>query len=372
MARLGGECDFVKDVAVWYPLHVIMMILGAPAEDEAFMLKLTQELFGSTDSEMRRDAHSSDLDATVKDMFAYFGALSAARRAQPRDDLASVIANATIDGKPLNDLDALSYYVIVATAGHDTTSASISGGLHGLLQHPEEFARLRLQPELLPGAVDEMIRWSSPVRHFFRTATRDYVLRGKTIRAGDALMMCYPSANQDEDVFEEPQRFKVDRAHGKHLAFGYGPHVCIGQYLARMELRALYAELLARVEHIELTAATRGVESSFVSGLKSLPIRYRMRDIACTPLSPGPSPASGRGESVRLSPLSRSRERGRGRGSSHNRSHPKKISVAAFIRLDLDAAVDGITVDHLLQHRCFLTSEHRNKTTIVRFESSDN
>lgn len=277
MARLGGECDFVKDVAVWYPLRVVMMILGVPEEDEPLMLKLTQELFGSTDKEMRRDANSTDVDATVKDMFAYFGALSADRRAHPHNDLASVIANAAIEGKPLGDLEALSYYVIVATAGHDTTSASISGGLHGLLQFPDELTKLRQHPELMANAIDEMLRWSTPVRHFFRNATQDYVLRGKHIKAGDALMMCYPSANQDEEVFEEPHRFKVDRTQGKHLAFGYGPHVCLGQYLARMELRALYTELLARVEHIELAGPTRGVESSFVSGLKNLPIRYRMR-----------------------------------------------------------------------------------------------
>jgi cytochrome P450 len=276
MERLGGQCDFVKDIAVWYPLHVIMMILGVPPEDEIFMLKLTQEIFASTDPELKRNTDKNALEQTVQEMFAYFGKLTAERRAYPRDDLSSVIANALIDGKPIADLEALSYYVLIATAGHDTTSASMSSGLLGLIQHPDEMAKLRQHPELLPDAINEMIRWATPVRHFFRTATRDYVLRGKKIRAGDGLMMCYPSANQDEEIFDDPHLFKVDRTGSKQLAFGFGPHVCIGQHLARMELRALYTELLARVEHVELAGVTRGVESSFVSGLKNLPIRYQM------------------------------------------------------------------------------------------------
>ena len=181
-----------------------------------------------------------------------------------------------IDGKPIGDMELLSYYTIIITAGHDTTSSSMAGGLLALIQNPAELNKLRENPELLTSAVDEMIRWTTPVRHFFRSATQDYVLRGKKIRAGDALMMCYPSANQDEDVFEQPEVFKVDRLTGKHIAFGYGPHLCIGQHLARMELRALYKELLARVEHIELAGQPKGVEATFVSGLKSLPIRYRM------------------------------------------------------------------------------------------------
>ena len=276
MAAMGGQCDFVKDVSVWYPLRVIMLILGIPQSDEVKMLRLTQQIFGSTDADMQREADSTDLAPVVNELFAYFSAIAANRRANPTLDVASLIANAMIDGKPIGDMELLSYYTIIITAGHDTTSSSMAGGLLALIQNPAELNKLRENPELLTSAVDEMIRWTTPVRHFFRSATQDYVLRGKKIRAGDALMMCYPSANQDEDVFEQPEVFKVDRPTGKHIAFGYGPHLCIGQHLARMELRALYKELLARVEHIELAGQPKGVEATFVSGLKSLPIRYRM------------------------------------------------------------------------------------------------
>lgn len=277
MASLNGECDFVNDIAIRYPLRVIMMILGIPSKDEALMLKLTQEIFGTQDPEMRRDKESSDVKATVDDCFAYFTQVIEDRRANPVDDIASVIANAQIDGKPIGLLEAISYYVLVATAGHDTTSSSTSGGMLALIQNPDQLEKLRADPQLLSSAVDEMIRFTTPVKHFFRTAKEDYVLRGRTIRAGDSLMMCYPSANQDEEVFEDPLAFKVDRQPAnKHLAFGFGPHVCLGQHLARQEIRALFVELLKRLEHVELAGDPATTRSTFVNGLKRLPIRFRL------------------------------------------------------------------------------------------------
>lgn len=276
MAAREGACDFVGEVAVWYPLHVIMMILGAPESDEPRMLKLTQELFGPQDPDMQRQKSAADM-GTVQDFFAYFTAMTEERRADPRDDVATVIANARIDGRPIGHLEAMSYYIIVATAGHDTTSASTSGGMLALIRNPEQLARLKADPALIPSAVDEMIRWTTPVKHFMRTATEDYVLGGQTIRAGDALMLLYHAANRDEAVFEDPLSFRVDRSPNRHIAFGYGPHLCLGQYLAKMEMRALFAELLPRVESIELAGEPAFVQSSFVSGLKRLPVRYRMR-----------------------------------------------------------------------------------------------
>ena len=271
MESMGGACDFARDIANWYPLRVIMTILGVPVEDEAFMLRLTQELLGSTDPEIRRKGARRE---TYKDFFAYFARMTADRRRSPRDDVATVIANATLDGRPIGDLEASSYYVIIATAGHDTTSSTTSGGLLALMQTPGALDRLRAEPVLLARAVDEMIRFVSPVKHFFRTATEDYVLRGQQIRAGDSLMMCYPSGNRDEDVFEDPFDFRIDRSPNRHLAFGFGAHLCLGMHLARMEIRALFRELLPRLDHVELAGAPAWVEASFVSGLKRLPIRY--------------------------------------------------------------------------------------------------
>ncbi len=277
MEAQGGECDFVSDVAVWYPLRVIMMILGVPREDEPTMLRLTQELFGSTDADLSREDENTSIDMnTVTEFFDYFTKLTEARRANPQDDVASIIANAEINGEPIGHLEAMSYYIIVATAGHDTTSSSTAGGLLALLENPDQLAQLRANPDLLPSAIDEMIRWSTPVKHFMRTATADYELRGKTIKEGDSLFLFYPSGNRDEEVFDDPFQFRIDRTPNKHLAFGYGAHVCLGQHLAKMEIKALYDELLPRLDSIELAGEPSRVAANFVSGLKRLPIRYTL------------------------------------------------------------------------------------------------
>jgi cytochrome P450 len=276
MAEYGGECDFVTQVAVHYPLYVILSLLGLPESDFPRLLKLTQELFGGDDEELRRGASEEDVMATLLDFLTYFQDLTNARRAVPTDDLASAIANATVDGEPLSDYDAASYYVIIATAGHDTTSSTISGGLHALLQHPGELARLRDDPALLPTAVDEMIRWVTPVKQFMRTATADTRVGEVDIARGEAMLLSYPSANRDEEVFDDPFRFDVGRDPNKHLAFGFGVHYCLGAALARMETRALFAELLSRLESIELAGQPEAIATLFVGGLKHLPIRYTL------------------------------------------------------------------------------------------------
>lgn len=278
MAEHGGECDFVKDVAIWYPLRVIMEILGVPDEDEPLMLKLTQELFGPADPDNQRSFDPMDFFKVVEDFEAYFAELTKARRAQPTDDVASVIANAKFDGEPMPEIDANGYYMIIATAGHDTTSASSAGGLLALLENPDQMQKLRGDlDQYLPTAIDETIRWVSPVRHFMRTATEDFALRDKTIKAGESAILWYPSANRDADIFSDPFAFRVDRKEAKQLAFGFGAHVCLGQHLARMEMTALYREMFKRVQDIELAGEPRYTHSTFVGGLKSLPIRYRMK-----------------------------------------------------------------------------------------------
>ena len=277
MEELGDECDFVKDIAVWFPLRVIMSILGVPAEDIPLMMKLTQEMFGSSDPDTRRSFEMNSLKDVIDDFDKYFEELTVRKRKHPTNDVASLIANAEIDGKQIPQTETNGYYIIIATAGHDTTSSSIAGGLLALIQHRDQLARLKSSPEqLMSGAVNEMIRWVTPVRQFMRTTTHDCVVGGQEIPEGDSLALWYPSANRDDDVFEDPDDFKIDREGSKHLAFGYGAHVCLGQHLARMEMEIFFTELLKRVGHIELAGTPRYSEATFVGGLKSLPIQYKM------------------------------------------------------------------------------------------------
>ena len=283
MLEKGGQCDFVADVALGYPLHVIMEILGVPQQDEPRMLKLTQELFGAQDPDTARirealspEQFSVMMQAVVNDFGAYFRAITEDRRRSPRDDLATVIANARIGGEYMPDHDATSYYMIVATAGHDTTSSSTAGAIWALAEDPEQFARVRANPELIPGLVDEAIRWMTPVKHFMRSATDDTELGGRRIAKGDWLMLCYASGNRDEDVFEEPFKFRCDRKPNRHIAFGYGAHLCLGQYLAKLEMRILFEELLPRLKSIALDGEVKMTQATFVNGPKKLPIRFEL------------------------------------------------------------------------------------------------
>ena len=285
MADLGGECDFVADVALTFPLRVIMEILGVPEADEPRMLKLTQELFGSTDPDLNRskqemgedfESNLAMVQSVIGDFFGYFDAITQDRRANPREDLSTFIANGRIDGEPMGSMEAMSYYVIVATAGHDTTSSSTAGAVWGMCEHPSEFAKVKADPALIPGLIDEAIRWTTPVKHFMRSATADTELRDRKIAKGDWLFLSYPSGNRDEEVFEEPDAFRVDRKPNRHLAFGYGAHVCLGQHLAKMEMRILFEELMSRLQSLELGGEPKRSAATFVGGPKSLPIRYRM------------------------------------------------------------------------------------------------
>lgn len=276
MAERGGECDFVQEVAVNFPLYVIMSLLGIPESDFPRMLTYTQELFGSDDAELQRGVTMEERGLALFDMFTYFNEITASRRAQPTEDLASAIANARIDGEPLSDIESVSYYLIVATAGHDTTSATISGGLHALAENRDQLHRLQRNPELLPLAVEEMIRWVTPVKEFMRTAQRDTEIRGVPIAAGDSLLLAYPSGNRDEDIFTDPFRFDVGRDPNKHVAFGYGVHFCLGAALARMEINSFYSELLPRLTSVELAGKPEHTATIFVGGLKHLPIKYSL------------------------------------------------------------------------------------------------
>lgn len=277
MVDEGPECDFVQQVAVNYPLYMIMTLLGVPESDFAFMLKLTQELFGSDDDEFKRGTSMEEQGMALLEMFQYFTELTASRRANPTDDLASTIANATLDGEPLSDIDTVSYYSIIAAAGHDTSSASISGGMHALLQNPDQLARLQNDMSLMPLAVEEMVRWTTPVKEFMRTAQQDYEIRGVRIAKGESVLLSYVSGNRDEDVFVDPFRFDVGRDSNKHIAFGYGVHFCLGAALARMEINSFFSELLPRLRSAELAGVPQHMATTFVGGLKHLPVRYSLR-----------------------------------------------------------------------------------------------
>lgn len=276
MESLGGECDFAQDIAMHLPLNVILDILGLPESDYPRMLKLTQELFGSSDEELRRGSSPEDLIAVIQDFFAYFTKVTEERRLSPTDDLASAVANGKINGEELTMMQTISYYVIAATAGHDTTASAIAGGLQALIENPDQMEKLKKDPSLVLTAADEIIRWVTPVKHFMRTATEDYTISGVTIKKGESVLLAYPSANRDEEVFDKPNVFDISRSPNKHLAFGFGVHYCLGAMLARMEIKAILTELIPRLKSVELAGEPSLMKTLFVGGLKHLPIRYEM------------------------------------------------------------------------------------------------
>jgi cytochrome P450 len=279
MAAMDGRCDFVNDVALYFPLHVILSILGLPEDDYGRMLELTQEMFGAEDPDIARMGDDEAMLAVLLDFVNYFTALTTDRRAHPTGDLASVIANAEIAGNPLADLDTIGHYVIIATAGHDTTSSAIAAGLLALIEHPDQLALLQAQPELIDQHfADEIIRYVSPVKHFMRNCQESFTLRDVTFEPGDLLYLSFASANRDDEVFADPFRLDVRRENASsQLAFGFGRHFCLGAHLARMEIRALFKELLGRLDHIELAGEPQWTHAYFVEGPKRIPITYGLR-----------------------------------------------------------------------------------------------
>ncbi len=275
MIELGDNCDFVRDIAMYYPLRVILSILGLPRNAEETMLTLTQELFGGQDPALQRGEDMQSGLNVLTDFGDFFNKVIAEKKINPADDLASVLANATVDGEPMNTLDQMSYFIITATAGHDTTSAAISGGMKALIDHPDQMELLRRRPDLDMNAAKEMIRWTSPVRHMVRTAKGEIELAGKNIKPGDNLALWYPAANRDPENFANPNELDFSRDAKSQLAFGYGAHICLGQHLAALEVACFFRELLPRIKEIEMNGNPEWVQAIFVGGLKSLPIRYQ-------------------------------------------------------------------------------------------------
>lgn len=280
----GDEFDFHQDYIESYPLHIIMSLMGVPHEDWAYMLRLTHKFFGHVDEEQpdeKPDGNGSapvrgnNWTQAVQEISAYFTALGRKRRTNPKDDLISIIANAKVDGEYVDDLRANGLYLALATAGHDTTASTASQMVMAMAQHPDQFAFIKANPDGITGLFEEAVRFGSPVKHFMRNATADTEVAGQTIRAGDRLMMCYPSANRDEEVFYDPDSFDCRRDPNRHVGFGYGTHVCLGQHLARLDLRILFEELMPHIRSIELTAEPTYQASNFVAGMRSLPIRVK-------------------------------------------------------------------------------------------------
>jgi len=284
MAGLAPRCDFATDIAFRYPLKVVLDLIGVPPADHEMMLQLTHWLFTYADPDLKRPGSDPTNPAEITETWnivfnefkRYYEPIITDRRACPREDIASLIANGKVFGCPMEERAMISYYVIASTAGHDTTSATSATGMWVLAEQPELLARLKTEPSLIPKFVDETIRWASPVQQFVRSACVDYELRGRQIKKGDLLYLSYMSGNRDEEIFEDPFTFKPDRTPNQHIGFGYGGHSCLGQHLAKLEMRLLWEELLPRLESVEMAGEGRMAQSEFVCGPKSVPILFKM------------------------------------------------------------------------------------------------
>jgi len=275
-AAARGEGDFVADVSAPITIGVIADMLGVPPADRQLLFRWTNEVIAPEDPEFQTGTPQETLDRARLELFAYFKRLSDERRANPTRDIVSVVANGRVEGQPLPDFELLSYYLLLVAAGNETTRNAMTGGMLAFVENPGEWEKLRRDPALLDSAVEEIVRWTSPVIQFCRTPTQDYTLRGRTIRAGEPCCLFYPSANRDEDVFADPDVFRIDRQPNDHIGFGRGEHVCLGAHLARLELRTAFAHLRERLEHVELAGPPERALSSFVGGIKRVPMRWKI------------------------------------------------------------------------------------------------
>ncbi|MEE9607239.1 MAG: cytochrome P450 [Myxococcota bacterium] len=267
-----GECDFVQDLAAELPLQVICEMMGVPQQDRFKIFELSNRLIGFDDPEYSTSEEQGMIASA--EMFAYANQLAAERKANPGDDLVSRLINAEVDDESLTELEFSSFFLLLAVAGNETTRTVTSWGMHALMENPEQRERLVRDPSLIPSAVEEILRYAPAVHYFRRTATRDTELRGQQIKQGDKLTIWYPSANRDEEVFENPNAFDVARSPNEHVAFGIGEHFCLGANLARMELQEIFREIVTRLPDMELAAPPRRMRSNFINGCKEMRVRY--------------------------------------------------------------------------------------------------
>jgi cytochrome P450 len=268
--------DFVRDISAKITIAVIAEMLGVPRDDWELLFRWTNEIIAPQDPEFQHGTPEETIEGARLELFTYFHELSERRRHEPSDDIVSVVANGEVNGAPLPPVELLSYYFLLVVAGNETTRNAMTGGMLALVENPAEWEKLRRERRLLDSAVEEIVRWTTPVIQFARTATEDYTLRGRTIRAGESVCLFYPSANRDEDVFDAPFAFRVDRDPNPHIAFGMGEHVCLGAHLARLELRHAFGQLRERLDACEITGRVERVRSSFVGGIKRVPMRWRI------------------------------------------------------------------------------------------------
>ena len=272
------ECDFVTEISSKVPVAVIAEMLGVPRKDWPTIFRWTNEVIGGGDPEFQRGKDANETFAQARlEMFQYFTDLVEESRKHPGSDVTSIVSNAKVNGEPLPALELLSYLFLLVVAGNETTRNATSGGLLAFIENPEQFRRLKSDPTLIKSAVEEIVRWTSPVIQFARTAVSDAVVRGQKIRAGESVCLFYPSASRDEDVFVEPFKFDIGRNPNPHLSFGIGEHFCLGANLARLELAVIFAELAKRLDHAEMAGPVERLRSSFVGGIKHMPIRYKLK-----------------------------------------------------------------------------------------------
>jgi cholest-4-en-3-one 26-monooxygenase len=272
------DIDFVADVSAPITIAVIALMLGVPNEDWRLLFRWTNEIIAPEDPEFQRGRSATEtVEAARVEVFTYFKEIAEKRRRDPREDILSAVVQGRIDGQPLADFELLSYYFLLVVAGNETTRNAMTGGIQCFLDDPGEWQKLARDPGLVPGAVEETVRWITPVIQFARTATRDLTLRDKQIREGESVCLFYASGNRDEEIFDDPFSFRVDRHPNDHIGFGRGEHVCLGAHLARLELGTMYRQLRERLVSMERTGAVERVRSSFVGGIKRAPMRWELR-----------------------------------------------------------------------------------------------
>jgi cholest-4-en-3-one 26-monooxygenase len=273
-----GECDFVKEVSGPLPIAVIAWLLGLPKEDWGLLFEWTNKIIGAQDPEFQTEGVAPEDAArgTMIELFTYFSKLVEEKKKNPADDLVTLFTQMEVDGKKLELMDMLAWCLIITVAGNETTRNGTSGGMLAFVENQDQLRKLQAQPSLMRDAVEEVVRWSTPIIHFARTATADTQLRDKKIKQGDALALFYPSANRDEEIFEDPFQFRIDRRPNRHLGFGVGEHFCLGAHLARLEMEVAYKYLLPRIEEVELAGPVERLHSSLVGGIRHLPIRYKL------------------------------------------------------------------------------------------------
>jgi cholest-4-en-3-one 26-monooxygenase len=271
-----GSCDFVSEVAAELPLQAIAEFLGVPQEDRRMIFDWSNQMIGFDDPEFRTSEEQAQ--AAAAQLYAYAEGLAAERQANPRDDIVTALISAEVDGEALTTNEFDLFFLLLAVAGNETTRNAISHGMLALIEHPEQRQRLLDDPTLMDTAVEEILRWATPVMHFRRTATRDTVIHGQEIKAGDGVIMWHMSANRDEDVFDDPYTFDVGREHNPHtmhVAFGGGgPHFCLGANLARAEIKVMFEALLPRIPDMELAGPVRRLRSNFINGIKEMPVSF--------------------------------------------------------------------------------------------------